>query len=70
MGSVRKLLNQNAPEHSSGANEKLEDFLVQGSLQPKAEGSPTHEVAEADSFECLLPDVLRILSLGRYQPKS
>lgn len=41
-----------------------------GSLQPEAEGSPTSEVAEAASFERLLPDVLRILSLGRYKPKS
>lgn len=30
-----------------------------GSLQPEAEGSPTPEVAEAASFERLLPDVLR-----------
>lgn len=37
-----------------------------GSLQPEAEGSPTPEVAEAASFERLLPDVLHILSLGRY----
>ena len=37
-----------------------------GSLQPEAEGNPTPEVAEAASFECLLPDVLRILSQGRY----
>ena len=30
-----------------------------GSLQSEAEGSPTPEVAEAASFERLLPDVLR-----------
>ena len=51
MGSVRKLLNQNAPEHSSGANEKLEDFLVQGSLQPKAEGSAKPEAESSATFE-------------------
>ena len=37
-----------------------------GSLQPEAEGSPTPEVAEAASFERLLPDARRILSLRRY----
>ena len=41
-----------------------------GSLQPEAEGSPIPEAAEAASSERLLPDVLRILSLGRYWPKS
>lgn len=37
-----------------------------GSLQPEAEGSPTPEVAEVASFERLLPDARRILSLDRY----
>lgn len=66
MSLDQEMLNQNAPERSSGANESERTNGSKGSLQPEAEGSPTPEVAEAASFERLLPDVLRILSPGRY----
>ena len=42
---------QNAPEHRSGAFESERTSWYMGSLQPKAEGSPAPEVAEAASFE-------------------
>ena len=64
------MLKQSAPEHRSGALESERTSWYMGSLQPEAEGSPAPEVAEAASFERLLPDVLRILSPGRYSPKS
>ena len=69
--NIEKALEKSQEQNVNSEYQKNERTNgSQGSLQPKAEGSPTHEVAEADSFECLLPDVLRILSLGRYQTKS
>ena len=51
--SIKKLLN--IVQEQRG--ERISWYM--GSLQPEAEGSPTPEVAEAASFERLLPDVLR-----------
>lgn len=59
MSLDQELSIEKAPEHSSGANESERTNGSKGSLQPEAEGSPTPEVAEAASFERLLPDVLR-----------
>ena len=52
--SIKKLLNIVQEQMKS---ERISWYM--GSLQPEAEGSPTPEVAEAASFERLLPDVLQ-----------
>jgi len=65
MSLDQELSIEKPPEHSLGVKESERTNGSKGSLQPEAEGSPTPEVAEAASFERLLPDVLRILSPGR-----
>ena len=45
------MLNQNAPEHRSGAFESERTSWYMGSLQPEAEGSPAPEAAGVASFE-------------------
>ena len=61
-----KLSIQNAPEHRSGANEARGYLGTWGLYSPKLKAVPHPKLLLQLPLNALLPDVQRILSLGRY----